>query len=119
MPKKLTTEEWVAKAKAVHGDKYDYSKVEYINKSTKVCITCPVHGDFWQTPHNHTVQNRGCPKCGNSLKKTAEEFIRDAREKHGSRYDYHMVEYIGANNYVVIICPDVDETGEKDEHSGV
>lgn len=50
MPKKLTTEEWVAKARAVHGDRYDYSKVEYINGKTKVCIICPEHGEFWQTP---------------------------------------------------------------------
>lgn len=46
MSKKLTTEEWVAKARAVHGDRYDYSKVEYINGKTKVCIICPEHGEF-------------------------------------------------------------------------
>lgn len=109
MPKKLTTEDFIERAKAIHGDKYNYSKTEYVNKSTKVCITCPVHGDFWQTPHAHTVKNSGCPKCGNSLKKTTEEFIKDAREKHGSKYDYRKVEYVDANNYVLIICPEHGE----------
>lgn len=50
------------KAKIVHGDKYDYSKVVYINNETKVCIICPEHGEFWQTPHDH-LRDRGCPKC--------------------------------------------------------
>ena len=52
---KLTTEEFIAKAKAVHGDKYDYSKVEYVDSTTKVCIGCKKHGDFWQKPNIHAV----------------------------------------------------------------
>lgn len=47
MGKKLTTEQFIEKARLVHGDKYDYSKVEYINSDTKVCIVCPIHGEFW------------------------------------------------------------------------
>ena len=58
----MTTEEFIQKAKAVHGDKYDYSKVEYVNAYAKVCIVCPVHGDFWQRPTNHLL-GRGCTKC--------------------------------------------------------
>lgn len=49
MRKKMTTEEFIAKAREVHGDKYDYSKVNYINNSTKVIIICPIHGEFEQT----------------------------------------------------------------------
>lgn len=49
----------------VHGDKYDYSKVKYIKDNEKVCIICPKHGEFWQTPSNH-IQGHGCPKCNNS-----------------------------------------------------
>lgn len=59
---KLTTEEFIAKAKAVHGDRYDYSKVKYVNASTKVCIICKIHGEFWQTPSHHTC-GHGCTKC--------------------------------------------------------
>lgn len=64
--RKLTTEEFIKKAKAIHGDKYDYSKVEYVNKRTKVCIICPKHGEFWQLPNNHIRQKQGCPKCSMS-----------------------------------------------------
>lgn len=62
--RKLTTEEFIEKARSVHGDKYDYFKVKYVDAFTKVCITCPVHGDFLQAPHHHFA-GRGCPKCGN------------------------------------------------------
>lgn len=50
---KLTTEEFIKRAKEVHGDKYDYSFVEYVNSSTKVKIICPKHGIFEQTPNKH------------------------------------------------------------------
>ena len=59
---KLTTEEFIAKAKVVHGDRYDYSQVQYVNASTKVCIICRKHGEFWQRPSHHT-DGRGCSKC--------------------------------------------------------
>jgi hypothetical protein len=59
----MTTEEFIHKAKAVHGDKYDYSKVKYINNRIKVLIICPIHGDFEQKPSNH-LQGQGCPTCG-------------------------------------------------------
>ena len=57
MPRKLTQEEFIKRAREVHGDKYDYSKVEYINANSKVCIICPEHGEFWQKPANHLL---GC-----------------------------------------------------------
>lgn len=59
----MTTEEFIYKAKAIHGDKYDYSKVEYKDANTKVCIICPKHGEFWQRAFNH-AHGIGCPKCG-------------------------------------------------------
>lgn len=63
MPKhKYTTETFIEKARGIHGDKYDYSKVRYINNSTNVCIICPTHGEFWQTPAKH-LSGSGCPKC--------------------------------------------------------
>ena len=61
----LNTEQFIERAKKVHGDKYDYSKTEYINSSTKICIICPIHGEFWQRPKDHT-QGIGCPVCKSS-----------------------------------------------------
>ena len=111
--KKYTTEEFIKKAREIHGDKYDYSKVEYVSYHTKVCIICPKHGEFWQTPANH-LRNRNCPKCGNNskIKKrslTKEEFIKKAREVHGDKYDYSKVKYINNYTKVCIICPEHGE----------
>lgn len=62
MAKKSTTEDFIQKARLVHGDKYDYSKVKYVNDRTEVCIICPIHGDFWQTPRKH-LSKHGCHIC--------------------------------------------------------
>lgn len=58
----LSLKEFIQKAKAKHGDKYDYSKVEYVNNYTKICIICPEHGEFWQKPNGHLTGN-GCRRC--------------------------------------------------------
>lgn len=105
-----TTEEFIDKARKIHGDKYDYSKVEYTNAQTKVCITCPKHGEFWQTPNKH-LRKQGCPKCHEENRKfyklsNKEEFIEKAKEIHGDRYDYSKVEYKGNQVKVCIICPE-------------
>lgn len=107
-----TTESFIEKAKKVHGDKYDYSKVEYTNNSTKVCIICPQHGEFWQMPSGHLNKNRprGCPQCGiinTNIKNTytTREFIEKARNVHGDKYDYSKVEYVKSNEKICIICP--------------
>jgi hypothetical protein len=63
------TAKFIKEAKKVHGDKYDYSKVKYTRSDRKVCITCPIHGEFWQTPTAHNYYGYGCPKCGIESKK--------------------------------------------------
>lgn len=70
----LTTEEFIEKAKKVHGDEYDYSKVKYENYRKKIIITCKKHGDFIQSPENH-LYGKGCPKCGNHFSKYEDEII--------------------------------------------
>lgn len=109
MSKRYTQEEWIAKARLVHGDKFDYSKVNYKDSQTKVCIICPIHGEFWMKPAKH-LQGQGCKKCyreqkSNELRMSNEEFIRRAREVHGDYYDYSLVEYKGSDADVCIICP--------------
>ncbi len=100
----LTTEEFVKKARKIHKDRYDYSKVEYINSKTKVDIVCRIHGIFSQAPHKH-LGNRGCFKCASEKKVlTKEEFIKKAKKIHKDRYCYNEVNYIGCRNKVIIIC---------------
>ena len=105
----MTTEEFIQKAKVVHGDKYDYSKVEYANSQTKIIIICPEHGEYAQTPHNHLLGN-GCPRCAhqrtaNAERKTTEWFIEKAQQAHGNRFDYSKVDYVNNHTPVVIGCP--------------
>ena len=115
--KKLTTEEFIERARKVHGDKYDYSKVEYVNSKTKVCIICPVHGEFWMTPNMH-LYGQECPKCSYSImgmnrRLTTEEFIERARKIHGDKYDYSKVDYKGLYKSVCIICHKKDKHGKE------
>lgn len=103
---KLTTEQFIERAKKVHGDRYDYSKVEYVNNQTKVCIICPDHGEFWQRPNNH-LQGYGCPLDGDRKPKsifTTEDFIREAKKIHGDKYDYSKSVYKGRHKPITIIC---------------
>ena len=110
---KTTTEEFITKAKLVHGDKYDYSKVKYKNNREKIIIICPIHGTFIQSPKNH-LNGQGCPICGKvirykNVKKTTNEFVEKAKKIHGDKYDYSKVEYKGCNEQVCIICPEHGE----------
>ena len=115
MSKKLTTEEWVAKARAVHGDRYDYSKVEYINGKTKVCIICPEHGEFWQIPRIHANGSK-CPRCVKPVY-DKESFIQQSKKIHGDKYDYSKVDYIKSLQPVTIVCPEHGEfTQRPSEH---
>ena len=111
---KLSLEEFVEKSRKVHGDKYDYSKVEYVDAKTKICIICPIHGEFWQTPDSH-LRGSGCPKCSpyRSYKYTTEEFIEMARKVHGDKYDYSKVDYKNRLTPVCIICPTHGEFWQK------
>ena len=104
-----TKESFLLKAREVHGWKYDYSKVEYNGNDIKVCIICPEHGEFWQTPHSH-LNGRGCPICGKEKRiakrtDTSENFISRARKVHGDKYDYSRVVYKNSMEKVCIICP--------------
>ena len=103
----LTTEEFIRRAREEHGDKYDYSKVNYVDAQTKVCIICHEHGKFWQLPINH-VNGQGCPKCHGVCNST-EDFIHNARKVHGDKYDYSKTEYVASKMPVTIICPEHGE----------
>lgn len=106
--RRKTTEDFIKRARSVHGDKYDYSQVDYQGNKAKVKIGCPVHGYFWQLAYNHYLY--GCTKCG--LEKQVkdrtmpqENFIKKANQVHNNKYDYSQVHYINARTPVKIICP--------------
>jgi len=110
MPKKQTKEEFIVKAKKIHGDKFDYTLVEYVNSKTKVKIVCPEHGIFKQSPNDH-LSGYGCRDCQyiktSKLNKfTNETFKMKANEQHNNQYDYSLVDYNGYENKVKIVCPE-------------
>lgn len=102
--KKLNTDIFIEKAKSVHGDKYDYSKVDYKDNHTKVCIVCPKHGEFWQKPQNH-LRGQNCPSCANQYSPTTDEWIERAKKVHGDKFDYSKVKYVNTVTRLTIICP--------------
>ena len=108
----------------IHGNKYDYSLVKYINNITKVKIICPEHGIFLQRPTQHTSKKSGCPKCKfkrislshirKSISKyTQNDFLKDAIEIHGDKYDYAKIEYKSKSDFVGIVCKKHGEFNQR------
>ena len=100
---------FIKKAKKIHGNKYDYSLVNYKNRNTEIEIICPEHGSFIQRPYLH-IKGRGCSLCGSkksikSNQSNTDEFVEKANKIHNNRYDYSLVNYVNAKTKIEIICP--------------
>ena len=108
MPKRITLEEFIQKAQSVHGNIYNYTKSIYINATTKLCIICKDHGEFFQRPNDHISGGNGCPKCTGRCTST-NDWIKKAQKVHGDDYDYSKVQYTYAKSKVIIICKDHGE----------
>ena len=118
-----TTEIFIKDSINIFGNRFDYQKTEYKNCMTKVCLICHKkdkygneHGEFWVTPNTHLSNKSGCPKCAGRIKKTLSEFINDAREIHGDKYDYSKVNYVNNQTKVCIICPEHGEFWQMPNH---
>ena len=117
----ISKEQWLKLVIEKYNNKFDYSKVNYINYISPVTIICPIHGEFETTPINHYKSETGCSKCGRekankSESLTLKEFIQKANLIHGNKYDYSKVVYV--NNYtpITIICPEHGEFQQKPLH---
>lgn len=97
-----TLEEFIKDAQVVHGNKYNYSKVIYVNCKEKIIIDCDTHGEFIQSPKEH-IKGQGCPKCIGKYK-TPEEYIFESLKVHGDVYDYSRTVYEKRDKKVIIIC---------------
>lgn len=107
--KKLSNEEIIKRAKIIHGNKYNYSLVNYINSRTNIDIICKKHGIFSQNPRHHIGKKSECPECRNEkLSKEfsldTNDFIKRAMVVHGDKYDYSNVIYVNGRIGVVIGC---------------
>jgi hypothetical protein len=108
------TEIFIEKARLKHGDKYDYSKVEYTGSRKKVIIICPEHGEFRQEPVSH-LRGCGCKECACPVYDT-DKFISKANIIHGNKYYYSLVEYSHGDNEIDIICPIHGAFKQKAKH---
>jgi len=104
----ISKEKFIERSILKHGNKYDYSKVDYKKITDKVIIICPIHGEFIMEARTH-YRGQGCPKCGiekRAKKKTLskEEFIKKAKEKFGDSYDFENIEYVNTKTPIKIIC---------------
>lgn len=111
MALKLTHGRFLEKAEAAHGTKYDYSGVAWTNgtnSTTRVNITCRLHGVFQQSINNHTNNRQGCPECSGSMRLNFNSFVRRARAVHGDTYEYTNSEWVGCipttHSHVTIRC---------------
>ena len=95
----VTTESFIAEAKEIYGDRYDYSKVDYKNKEHRITIVCPVHGDFQVYAREH-LDGKGCPKCEKGNK-----FIAKLKEKFGDKFGLDKFVYESSTSPVTLICP--------------
>jgi Zn-finger nucleic acid-binding protein len=116
--KRMSDETVISRAREIHGDKYDYSKMKYKNCLDPVEIICPIHGSFWQSIRHHVLRGHGCPQCNGGVLQTREEFIKKAEELHGvGKYDYSKVIYVNAITNVEIICPRCNKSFWQTPHN--
>jgi len=99
----LGLKKFIRKSKKIHKNKYDYSKSVYVNTLTRVTITCPIHGDFEQTPGVH-MSGGGCSVCSGVVRYDLESFIEKCGYVHGSKYNYSKVVYSNNSSKIIIGC---------------
>lgn len=95
---------FIASAKAVHGDTYDYSACQYERATKPINIICRNHGIFRQRPRDHVNSTNGCPKCAGNQKLTTEEFIGRAANRWGGLYSYDRSVYVTGKDKITVTC---------------
>lgn len=104
MGRKSTTEEFIKRATKVHNEKNDYPKSVYVDNKTKICIICPIHGEFYQRPDIH-LGGSVCPHCSRESRlNTLDYYIQLSQEKHGDKYDFSNSVYSGCNKEIEVRC---------------
>lgn len=99
----LSNNDFIQKAIKIHGNKYNYSKTEYINSNKKVIIICSTHKEFLQKPNSH-LNGAGCIKCAGYYQLTEKEFINQCKKIHKNKYNYSQTEYKHSRGIITIIC---------------
>lgn len=105
--KSIKFDEFIERARAVHGDRYSYDNCGYTTLSSSITIQCPVHGPFvFAHAYAHTINGNGCPKCAHQLhRSTTNDFVTRAMAVHGDYYDYSKSHYVTVDTALTIGCP--------------
>jgi very-short-patch-repair endonuclease len=98
------TYNFIQKGKKIHGDKYDYSNVIYKGTTKKLCIICPEHGEFYQTPNSH-LKGSGCPKCAGNVKWEYNDFLDRVTKIHNNKYKYDKTHFQQICDKITVTCP--------------
>lgn len=111
MPRKKTLKEFIEKAKEIHGNKYDYSLVNYKDNKTSITVICPTHGEFSIRPDIHLWQQQGCRSCGyernsQNFKHSLKQFVEKANKIHNLKYSYEKAIYIKRTEKICVTCPE-------------
>lgn len=96
---------FIEKAKKIHGNKYDYTQIHYINNDTPIKIICKEHGPFYQTPSDH-LKGYGCGWCSGKQKHTTETWVKKVKDLYGGKYTFEHTKYINNKVKVIVTCPD-------------
>ena len=108
-----TQDEFIRKAREIHGDKIIYDEVKYVDCKTKVKLICPIHGEFWKTLDKHINSKQGCPICSGAIRHTTDSIIDVFNKIHNNKYDYTYVNYENSSTKIPIICHETDEYGNE------
>ena len=101
--RRLNVEDFIKRSNLVHNNKYSYDNMTYLNSQTKIDILCKEHGYFKQTPNNHLIQKKGCPKCNGGFKYTIDDFLTKSIKKHKNKYQYFLDDF-DFNKKILITC---------------
>ena len=105
MPRKKTLSDFISTAISIYGNKYDYSRVDYINSTTKVEILCHKHGPFFKSPEKFLNAKQGCSECNGRINWTWDKFVKEANKFHNNKYQYPRQVFKTTKTKYIIICP--------------
>lgn len=95
---------FLQKTKVKFGNRFDYSKINYVNNDTKILIHCNIcSNDFWQRPRNH-LNTKGCPYCSKRKQYTSEEFRNLVESKFPNKYDLSKTNYLNCKTKIIVGC---------------
>lgn len=109
------TEEFIHKAKSIHGDRYNYDDVVYEKSNMKIIIQCKIHGFFTQTPNQH-LSGYNCAECSGNRILTSSSFIERSKKVHNNFYDYSKVKYKNNISKVIITCTKHGDYEQQPQH---